>query len=359
MSASSTPRALFNLQKTNILLADADAMGQGIIGQMLMGFGARNIVRCSDVTETRRQLAAQSFDLVIMDPSSFGAEGYDIIPWMRREVPPPRAHVSVIVVTGHTEHARVGKLRDNGANFIVSKPLSAVVLLERLLWLSRENRPFIEAQSYAGPDRRWRDQPLPVGVEGRRQKDRDLAVQHRCGRRHEPGRHRHDHEYADGRGCPAMKVFYPKNALRAALASSEPLLANKALGRAETGLAGIKSECLAHLDKLLMELDRLPASGDDKRLGIRNAYDLARRMIGLGAVTGYPQIDQAARSMCDVADGVLNRAVIDWAPIRAHIDARKLMRHYDLPPVATGHMLASLDTLRVKFALSAEAGGPV
>ena len=37
----SPPKSLFNLQKTNILLADADAMGQGILGQMLMGFLGR------------------------------------------------------------------------------------------------------------------------------------------------------------------------------------------------------------------------------------------------------------------------------------------------------------------------------
>ena len=172
----SPPKSLFNLQKTNILLADADAMGQGILGQMLMGFGARNIVRCGDVAETKRQLAAQAFDLAIIDPASFGAEGYDLVPWLRRSVPPPRAHVAAIVVTGHTEHARVGQLRDAGANFIVSKPLSASVLLERLLWLSRENRAFVEATGYVGPDRRWHDVPLKGGMEGKRAKDRELVM---------------------------------------------------------------------------------------------------------------------------------------------------------------------------------------
>jgi CheY-like chemotaxis protein len=176
MSGTPSSKALFNLQRTNILLADGDAMGQSILAQMLAGFGARNIVRAEDVTELRRQLASGTFDLIIMDPSSFGPEGYDIIPWLRRTIPPPRAHAPIIVVTGHTEHSRVGQLRDGGANFIVSKPLSAAVMMERLLWLARENRPFVETNAYAGPDRRWHDAPLAAGVEGRRQKDRELAV---------------------------------------------------------------------------------------------------------------------------------------------------------------------------------------
>lgn len=176
MSVPNARRALFNLQKSTILLADADAMGQGILGQLLAGFGARNIVRSSDIVDLRKQLSTHAFDLVLIDPASFGAEGYEIIPWLRRSIPPPRAHVLVLVVTGHTEFARVGQLRDAGANFIVSKPLSAAVLMERLMWLARESRPFIESAGYVGPERRWHDTEIADGGVGRRQKDRDLQM---------------------------------------------------------------------------------------------------------------------------------------------------------------------------------------
>jgi DNA-binding response OmpR family regulator len=176
MSTAKPPKALFNLQRTNVLLADADPMGQSILGQMLVGFGARNIVRCDDIVELRRLLAQHNYDLVIIDPASFGPAGYELIGWMRRSLEPPNRHVSILVATGHTENARVGQLRDSGANFIVSKPLSAAVLLERILWLSREKRPYVETSNYVGPDRRWRDASLPEGVEGRRQKDREIAA---------------------------------------------------------------------------------------------------------------------------------------------------------------------------------------
>lgn len=176
MSTAKPSRILFNLQRTNVLLADADPMGQSILGQMLTGFGARNIVRCDDVAELRRILGTQTFDLVLIDPASFGPPGYEIISWMRRSLQPPNRHVSVLVVTGHTENARVGQLRDSGANFVVSKPLSAAVLLDRIVWLSREKRPYVETSQYVGPDRRWRDAPLPEGMEGRRQRDREVAA---------------------------------------------------------------------------------------------------------------------------------------------------------------------------------------
>jgi DNA-binding response OmpR family regulator len=176
MSAAKPPKALLNLQRTSVLLADADMMGQSIIVQMLIGFGARNIVRCDDIVETRRILSTQSFDLIITDPASFGPEGYDLIGWLRRELQPPNRHASVLIVTGHTESNRIGQLRDSGANFVVSRPLSATVLLERILWMSREKRPYVETDNYIGPDRRWRDEAVPGGVAGRRQKDKEVAA---------------------------------------------------------------------------------------------------------------------------------------------------------------------------------------
>lgn len=176
MSASKAPKVLLNLQKTAILLADTDMMGQSIVVQMLVGFGARNLVRCSEIEEVRRNLKVTNFDLIIIDPASFGAEGYELMGWLRRELNPPNKHAPVLVVTGHTEQNRVGQLRDAGANFIVSRPLSAAVLLDRILWMSREKRPYVETNNYVGPDRRWRDAALPLGQSGRRQKDKEVAA---------------------------------------------------------------------------------------------------------------------------------------------------------------------------------------
>ena len=176
MSLAKVPKALLNLQKTTVLVADADIMGQNIIVQILTGFGARNIVRCGDAAEVRRHLSITNFELVIVDPSSFGAEGYELVGWMRRELPPPNRHAPVLIATGHTAQGRISQLRDSGANFIISKPMSPATLLERILWMAREKRPYVETDNYVGPDRRWHDKALPEGSNGRRQKDREAAA---------------------------------------------------------------------------------------------------------------------------------------------------------------------------------------
>jgi hypothetical protein len=145
-----------------------------------------------------------------------------------------------------------------------------------------------------------------------------------------------------------MKIYHPKNTLREALVAAEPMLAQTALGRAETGLRSIRAECLVHLDELMNDMDPAPHGGDVAGR-VRHAYERARRIIGLGAVTDYPQLDSAALSLCEVADGILSHPQPDWAPIRAHIDAMRLMRAHELSAEATRELLASLETLRARF----------
>jgi hypothetical protein len=146
-----------------------------------------------------------------------------------------------------------------------------------------------------------------------------------------------------------MKIFYPKNTLSAALKAAEPLMANTAIGRAETGLAAIRGQCLAQLDELLASLVALPAQAPDVRVRLKQAYHVSRRIIGLGHVAGFPQVDMAALNLCDVADGLITRNLCEWPPIEAHIDAMRLLRHADIPEAAIAMLLSSLHELRARF----------
>lgn len=62
----------------------------------------------------------------------------------------------------------VQNARDCGAHYIVKKPLTPVVMLERILWIARESRPFIECDVYVGPERRHKNEGPPNGVPRRR-----------------------------------------------------------------------------------------------------------------------------------------------------------------------------------------------
>jgi len=73
----------------------------------------------------------------------------------------PNALVPGFRTAAHIRRPRVADARDCGASFIITKPFSATTLLERIVWVARDGRPFLEVGDYFGPDRRFRTTPAP------------------------------------------------------------------------------------------------------------------------------------------------------------------------------------------------------
>ena len=96
--------------------------------------------------------------------------------WLRRETPRPACLAPVIMLTGHAAPSKVKKSRDCGASFVVTKPLTPGVLLQRILWLARDEREFVEGAIYVGPDRRVRNFGPPLDDPGRRAGDLSTHV---------------------------------------------------------------------------------------------------------------------------------------------------------------------------------------
>ena len=58
---------------------------------------------------------------------------------------------------------------------MIKKPIAPVVMLERIIWVSKSGRPFLFSDEYVGPDRRFKDE-APPGALGRRREDRAEAI---------------------------------------------------------------------------------------------------------------------------------------------------------------------------------------
>jgi DNA-binding response OmpR family regulator len=110
-------------------------------------------------------------DLIVCEAALPEQDGYDFLHQLRRARLEPNSFTPAILITAHTPKSQVLKARDCGANFVVVKPLSPRVMLDRILWIARENRAFIECDSYVGPDRRFQALGPPAGTEGRRKDD--------------------------------------------------------------------------------------------------------------------------------------------------------------------------------------------
>ena len=59
-------------------------------------------------------------------------DGYEFIQWLRREADNENRFVPILLLTGETRLSHVFRGRDCGANFVVAKPISPKVLLDRM-----------------------------------------------------------------------------------------------------------------------------------------------------------------------------------------------------------------------------------
>ncbi|MCA3698769.1 response regulator transcription factor [Brevundimonas sp.] len=159
-----------NLRQVKVLCVDSNSQGLEILGQMLMGFGVDKISRCQSGREAREALKVNEYDLVLLDAQLADDSGFDIVRWLRESGAEPARFMPVIIVTGHTREGQVITARDCGANFVVAKPTSPTVLMQRILWSAKGGRVFVEAPKFIGPDRRFKFDGVPA-TGGRRSTD--------------------------------------------------------------------------------------------------------------------------------------------------------------------------------------------
>jgi CheY-like chemotaxis protein len=160
-----------NLEKLVVMVVDDNPQGLEILSQVVAGFGVRSLVRCESGETAREQLARSSFDLIISDAQMPGLDGFELTQWLRREAPEQNRFAPVILITSHTRKGDVARARDCGAHYLITKPLRPKTILERIFWIAREDRVFVEVEGYAGPDRRFRRAGPPAGMAGRRSDD--------------------------------------------------------------------------------------------------------------------------------------------------------------------------------------------
>jgi DNA-binding response OmpR family regulator len=168
-----TPTSRLDLRKASILLLEPNVQNMAVVTQVLLGFGARTFHRCETSEQAKAMVQETAVDLMIIEGQTAEGEpdGFDFVHWLRRSELEPAAYTPVIITCAHTSKRNVARARDCGAHFIVAKPLAPVILFERIIWVARVNRPFVNAGVYVGPDRRFKNLGPPAGTEGRRGTD--------------------------------------------------------------------------------------------------------------------------------------------------------------------------------------------
>lgn len=145
-----------NLKGVSTLLIDSEQFTRGLIARMLRGFGMDPAKQFENGETAKGYLKHNCPDLVLVEAVLPDMPSADLINWIRKQDKGPTRFVPIIVLTGYTQLRTVAAARDAGANNVVKKPVSPQSLFDRITWVARVARPFIEAGDYVGPDRRFR-----------------------------------------------------------------------------------------------------------------------------------------------------------------------------------------------------------
>jgi two-component system sensor histidine kinase/response regulator len=112
----------------NILLAEDNRVNQAVATQMLEKMG-HSITVANTGTEVLSQLAAGSFDLVLMDVQMPEMDGIEATRRIRNEESSTGAHIPIIAITAHAMKGDRERCLEAGMDGYISKPINKTALL--------------------------------------------------------------------------------------------------------------------------------------------------------------------------------------------------------------------------------------
>jgi CheY-like chemotaxis protein len=156
-----------SLEKVRFLVVDDNLHMLTIVKTILRGFGAVYVFESKSADDAFDRLRRDSIDIVVLDYLMGEDDGVAFLRRLRRDANSPTPFVPVIMLTAHSEKARVEAARDAGVTEFCSKPVTAAEMFRKIANVVDHPRLFVRAASYFGPDRRRRPDPDYQGKERR------------------------------------------------------------------------------------------------------------------------------------------------------------------------------------------------
>ena len=170
------PDCKLNLEKVAVLLVQHNKAELDILSQTMAGLGIWSTRKCMTAADAMAASSQQDIDLMVIEADLPQMSGYDLVRELRQSPTSGSRTAATIILKGYVSKENVLRGRDCGANFVLAKPITPGILFDRILWLARERRAFVDSSTYSGPDRRFRKLGPPTGTAGRRRDDLSADV---------------------------------------------------------------------------------------------------------------------------------------------------------------------------------------
>jgi CheY-like chemotaxis protein len=159
----------YQLNKVRVLVLEDNGHMRKLIRGMLEAIGVREVVDSTDGAAAYQAIRQNPVDFALVDWEIYPVSGLEFVRKVRTASDSPNPFLPIIMVTGHTERARVTQARDLGVTEFLAKPISAESLAQRIEELVDRPRPYIRTKDYFGPCRRRKRGGMFIGKERRAQ----------------------------------------------------------------------------------------------------------------------------------------------------------------------------------------------
>ena len=156
------------LKNIRILLIDDEVLVLRLVTDVLAHLGFTDVTTAETGSDALALICAHEYDIVITDWRIPDCEGIDLIKFIRTSEQCSYPQVPIILLTGNTGTNYILRARDAGVTEYMIKPFSAQQLVRRIKSIVEKPRPFVEAPSYFGPNRRFHNS-VTLDVIDRRQ----------------------------------------------------------------------------------------------------------------------------------------------------------------------------------------------
>ena len=157
--------------KLRVLVVDDNHHMRTIVVTILHSIGIEQTQECGDGVQALSLIRDWRPDLAIVDFNMSPVDGVEFTRLVRQSPDSIDPFLPIIMLTGHSERARVEEARDAGVSEFITKPVTAQAIISRLNNAISRPRSFVRAAAYVGPDRRRREEPA-YGGPRRRESDR-------------------------------------------------------------------------------------------------------------------------------------------------------------------------------------------
>lgn len=143
-----------SFSKLDVLVVDPSAHMASLIGQMLRHLKVRGIEEAVNSDGAAMLLQSHRFGTIMMNDVLTPIDGIALVRALRAASEGLNRDTPVIMMSSNPDAGDIAAARDAGITEFLRKPFAAQHIETRLVSILSAPRPFIDAEAYAGPDRR-------------------------------------------------------------------------------------------------------------------------------------------------------------------------------------------------------------